>query len=134
MRPRTDGRIDEKRLREIFVGYLPKPDADKWLWIGIDASSIARPEAVTSPDRRAQHVHNLPECHKPITFGWQFSTVVMLPETPSSWTYILDQLRVVSETTAIQVACVQLILTCILTCPIDMREVGKRSYDTSVRG
>jgi hypothetical protein len=103
-----DGRIDEKYLREIFARYLPKPDQGKWLWIGIDASSIARPDAVTSPDRTAQHVHNLPACQKPITFGWQFSTVVVLPETPSSWTYILDQQRVASETTAIQVACVQL--------------------------
>ncbi len=103
-----DGRIDEKRLREIFVSYVPQPDGGKWLWIGIDASSIARPEAVTSPDRSAQHVHNLPECKKPVTFGWQFSTVVLLPETSSSWTYILDQQRVGSETTAIQVACLQI--------------------------
>jgi len=103
-----DGRIDEKRLREIFVSYVPQPDAGKWLWIGIDASSIARPEALTSPDRTAQYVHNLPECTKPITFGWQFSTVVVLPETPSSWTYILDQERVASQTTAIQTACIQI--------------------------
>ena len=85
-----DGRIDEKRLRDIFAHYLPKPDAGKRLWVGIDASGIARPDAITSADRTAQHVHNLPECKKPITFGWQFSTVVVLPERPSSWTYILD--------------------------------------------
>jgi len=103
-----DGRIDDKRLREIFAHYLPKPDAGKWLWIGVDASNIARPDAVTSAERTAQHVHNLPECKKPITFGWQFSTVVVLPETPSSWTYILDQQRVASQTTAIGVAYAQL--------------------------
>jgi hypothetical protein len=33
-----DGRIDEKRLREILVRYLPKPEEGKWLWIGIDGS------------------------------------------------------------------------------------------------
>ncbi len=49
-----DGRIDEKRLRETFVRYLPQRDAGKWLWLGIDASSSARPEAVTSADRTAQ--------------------------------------------------------------------------------
>jgi hypothetical protein len=103
-----DGRIDEKRLREIFASYLRKPDPQKWLWIGIDASSIARPEAVTEASRTAQHVHNLPECKKPITFGWQFSTMVVLPETPGSWTYILDQQRVASDTTAIEVAYTQL--------------------------
>jgi DDE superfamily endonuclease len=102
-----DGRIDEKRLRDLFARSLPKADVGKWLWIGIDASKIARPDAVTSADRSAPHVHNLPECKKPITLGWQFSTVV-LPGTPSSWTYILDQQRVASDTTAIEVALTQL--------------------------
>jgi len=99
-----DGRIDERRLRETFASYLPNPQPDKELWIGIDASSIARPEAVTSDDRTAQHVCNLPECKKPVTFGWQFSTVVALAEPTSSWSYILDQQRVTSQTTAIEVA------------------------------
>ena len=103
-----DGRIDGQYLREIFARYLPKPDAGKWLWIGIDASKIARPDAITSEDRTAQYVHNLPECKKPITFGWQFSTVVTLPEEASSWTYQLDQQRVTSQTTAIEVACTQI--------------------------
>jgi DDE superfamily endonuclease len=99
-----DGRIDEKRLRDIFARYLPKPDGGKWLWVGIDASKIARPAAVTSADRTAPPVQNLPEWKKPITFGWQFSTVVALAEPVSSWTYILDQQRVASQTTAIEVA------------------------------
>jgi hypothetical protein len=103
-----DGRIDAQYLREVFARYLPKLDAGKWQWVGIDASKIARPDAVTSADRTAQYVHNLPECKKPITFGWNYSTVVALPENPSSWTYQLDQERVTSETTAIEVACAQI--------------------------
>ena len=103
-----DGRIDEKRLQEVLACYLPQPEAGAWLWIGIDASTIARPTAVTSADRTAQHVHNLPECKKPVTVGWQFSTVVALTEPVSSWTYILDQQRVDSQTTAIEVAEAQL--------------------------
>ena len=88
--------------------YLPQPAPGNWLWVGVDASSIARPEAVTSADRTAQYVHNLPACKKPVTFGWQFSTVVALAEPVSSWTYILDQQRVTSQTTAIEVALAQL--------------------------
>lgn len=65
-------------------------------------SGIARPRAHTSADRRALSVHNLPECKKPITVGWQFSIVVVLPPTPSSWTYVLDQHRVSTHTTAAQ--------------------------------
>ena len=103
-----DGRIDESRLREMLARYLPTPQEGTWLWIGIDASSIARPAAVTSADRTALHVHNLPECTKPVTSGWQFSTVVALSEPVSSWTYLLDQRRVPSQTTAIEVAEAQL--------------------------
>ena len=103
-----EGRINENRLREIMARYLPKPEEGHRLWIGIDATGIARPDAVTSADRTAQHVHNLSECKKPITFGWQFSTAVVLPQTPSSWTYILDQQRVSSSTTAIETAFSQL--------------------------
>jgi hypothetical protein len=125
-----DGRIEEKRLREIFARYLPKPDPGKWLWIGIDASKIARPDAVTSADRTAQHVHNLPECKKPITFGWQFSTVVALPEDPSSWTYQLDQQRVTSQTTAIEVACTQ-IKRLIALLPKNAIVVLDRGYDAN---
>jgi hypothetical protein len=99
-----DGQIDEKCLRKIFLDYREQPDQEKRVWIGIDASSIARPDAVTSPDRTAQYVHNLPECKKPITSGWQFSTVVALAEPTSSWSYILDQERVTSQLTAIEVA------------------------------
>jgi hypothetical protein len=71
-------------------------------------SGIARPRSVTSPDRSAQYVHNLPECEKPVTYGWQFSTAVALPETPGSWTYALDQQRVSTQTTAAQVAFAQM--------------------------
>jgi hypothetical protein len=56
-----DGRIQESRLRETFAHYLPTSEAERPLWIGIDGSKIARPEAVTSADRTAQPVHNLPE-------------------------------------------------------------------------
>ena len=125
-----DGRIDEKRLREILARYLPQPETGKRLWIGIDASKIARPAAVTSADRTAQHVHNLPECKKPVTFGWQFSTVVALAEPVSSWTYILDQQRVKSHTTAIEVAEEQ--LRCLVpSLPKHAIVVLDRGYDAN---
>jgi hypothetical protein len=104
----ADGKIDQVYLRKVFTSYMPKPAEGNWLWVGIDASGIARPCSVTSADRSALPVHNLPNCKKAITFGWQFSTVVVLPETPSNQTFILDQQRVKSDTTAIQVSIQQL--------------------------
>ncbi len=88
-----DGRIEQNELQKVFVKHVPLP-VERSLRIAVDASSIARPKAVTSADRSAQHVHNLPECDKPVT--------------PSSATYILENRRVTTETTALQVAYTQL--------------------------
>src|SRR6266536_875466 len=103
-----DGRIDEQQLKQVFNAFLPPPEAEMPMWVGVDTSGIARLGSVTSADRSAQPVHDLRECDKPVTYGWQFSTLVALPETPSSWTYILDQHRVSTETTPAQVAFAQL--------------------------
>lgn len=103
-----DGKIEHSSLQKVFVRYMPQPAEGKWLWTGIDASGIARPFSVTSADRTAIQVHNLPKCEKAITFGWQFSTMVVLSDPPSSRTYILDQQRVESDTTAIQMCVAQL--------------------------
>lgn len=103
-----DGTIDQKRLQEVFARFLPASYVQELVWVGIDVSGIARPHARTSADRSALYVHNLPECKKPITFGWQFSTAVILPPTPSSWTYVLDEQRVSTDMTAAQAACTQL--------------------------
>jgi hypothetical protein len=101
-----DGIIDQEALQQVFVAHLP-PRRPVPL-IAVDSTSIARPKARTSEDRSAQYVHNLPESAKPVTYGWQFSTVVALPEKPSGWTYVLSQRRVRTSTTALQVAAEQL--------------------------
>jgi hypothetical protein len=74
------------------------------MWVGIDASRIERPESHTSAERTVVYKPNLPQNTKPITYGWQFSTLVVLPDQPSSWTYILDQERIKSTQKAVQVA------------------------------
>jgi len=73
-----DGHIDQHQLRRVFLKYLHRPGAATSLWVGIDTTRIARPKAGTSSDRSAQHVHNLPKCNQPVTYGWQFSTLVAL--------------------------------------------------------
>ena len=103
-----DGRIDHDYLREVFVTYSPLPVPGKRVWWGIDASSIQRPESTTARDRSIVYVPNMPKTKKPISFGWQFSTVVVLPEQPSSWTYTLDQQRIATQQTSTQVAAEQL--------------------------
>ena len=104
-----DGRIDVPRLRRATVQALLHsrwPNAT--LWISFDSSSLARPEAHTSADRGMIYVPNLPHASKPVSVGWQFSTMMLLPETPSSWVGILDQQRIRTEQSAVEVACLQL--------------------------
>lgn len=107
-----DGKIDHKRLQQVFLKYLSVPERGKRLVLGIDATQIERPYSFTSPDRTAMPIHNIahttPKKSTAITFGWKYSTVVVLPENPSSWTSILDQKRIPSDKTDIQVAIEQL--------------------------
>lgn len=103
-----DGRIDQGRLRRVFVRYVGQPAQGERLWLGIDATSIERPASETSPDRTVVYKPNLPKDCKPISYGWQFSTVVVLPTQPSSWTGVLDQQRIRSDQTSIEVAAAQL--------------------------
>jgi hypothetical protein len=46
-----DGRIVQERLRRVFAKYLLGPVDGERVWLGIDASSIERPESKTSPNR-----------------------------------------------------------------------------------
>ena len=54
------------------------------------------------------YVPNMPHATKPVSVGWQFSTVMLLPEQPSSWVGVLEQRRISTEQTAIEVGIEQL--------------------------
>ncbi len=51
---------------------------------------------------------NLPHANKPVSVGWQFSTVMLLPTSKSSWGGILSQRRITSCEKAVAVASEQL--------------------------
>ena len=106
-----DGQVDRAALRQLFANYVPVTPShqdEDWLVVGVDASNIVRPQAFSLEDRGALYLHNLPDCDKPITYGWQFSVVAALPELSSSWSYILDSCRIATSQTASQVAAEQL--------------------------
>lgn len=96
------GKINETLWRHIWVkALLSDIPLGETLWISVDASSIPRPDADTSEDRGIIHVPNLPRAAKPISVGWQFSTVMLLPQQASSWVGILAQQRISTKQTAI---------------------------------
>jgi DDE family transposase len=103
----SDGRIDTEGWSSVWTQALLKSHEGP-AWVSIDATSIARPEAETNSDRGMIYVCNLPHATKPVSVGWQFSTVMLLPERRSSWGAILSQKRIKSQQTAVSVGVEQL--------------------------
>jgi hypothetical protein len=123
-----DGHINEKRQQEVFADFRPASSSP--LRLAVDATGIARPKAVTSADRSAQLVHNLPEGETAKTYGWQFSTVVALPEQPGSWTYVLSVQRIATDLTAQQMAWTQ-VRELASHLPTDTIILMDRGYDSA---
>lgn len=102
-----DGRINRKHLQEVFLRFAPLPEKGKAVWIGVDSSNLYRPEAQTAADRSVVYVPNLPESDRPISYGWQFSTLVLLPEEAGQGSYVLDTQRIASSSLATEIAAQQ---------------------------
>jgi hypothetical protein len=103
-----DGHIATSKLEGLFAVFAPKPRAGEPLLLGLDSSSIPRPRSPTAADRTLVYVPNLPPESPPVTPGWQFSGLVVLPEVASSWDYLLSHRRIASTQTAGQVGAEQL--------------------------
>lgn len=98
-----DAQIDRGALRRLFATSLASAHTSpRWI-LGVDASPILRPLSSTAQDRI--HLHSSAKSPTP---GWSFSTVAVLPQPCSSWTYILDNQRIPSAQTPTQVAAAQL--------------------------
>ncbi len=123
-----DGKINEQRWAQVWTRAL-LAEHDGPVWISIDSTSIARPEAETSPDRGMIYVPNLPHATKPVSVGWQFSTVMLLPNQPSSWGAILSQRRIASSQTAVSVG-IEQVETLRPLLPASARLLADRWYVT----
>ncbi|PDV98450.1 hypothetical protein [Candidatus Chloroploca asiatica] len=55
-----DGRMDQAALRQTFVDAMPTPPGGKRLLLGLDTSSLFRPEAQTFRDRTYVYQANTP--------------------------------------------------------------------------
>lgn len=105
----ADGKINVDQLQALCVrSLLEEIPANALGWLAVDATPEELPEAQTSKDRGYIHVSNLPLADKPISIGWMFSVVGLLPEQASSWVPPLDIQRISSEQTAVGVAIDQL--------------------------
>ena len=104
----SHGRIEIARLRRSLAG-LPLPRAaDGRLMLAVDVSNWLRPGAVTSPDRLFCHVYGRGKGQAQMIPGWPYSVVAALEPGRTSWTAVLDAIRLgpdddEAEVTAAQV-------------------------------
>jgi hypothetical protein len=87
------GRIDIARLRRSLAG-LPLPRAaDGRLMLAADVSNWLRPGAPTSPDRLFCHVYGRGKGQAQMIPGWPYSVIAALEPGRTSWTAVLDAVR-----------------------------------------
>src|SRR5499427_9106328 len=102
------GRIDIARLRRCLAG-LPLPRAaDGRLMLAVDVSNWLRPGAATGPDRLSCNVYGRGKGRAQMIPGWPYSVVAALEPGRTSWTAVLDAIRLgpdddEAEVTATQV-------------------------------
>ncbi|WP_326680931.1 NF041680 family putative transposase [Streptomyces sp. NBC_01237] len=89
----NQGRIDLDRLRRTLAG-LPLPKAaDGRLVLAVDVSPWLRPDAATVPDRSFCHTYGRGEAKHQMMPGWPYSIVAALETGRTSWTALLDAVR-----------------------------------------
>src|SRR5258706_9086071 len=87
------GRIEVDRLRRTLAG-LPLPRAAGGrLVLAVDVSPWLRPDAATSPDRLFCHVYGRGKGQAQMIPGWPYSVVAALEPGRTSWTAVLDAVR-----------------------------------------
>ena len=102
------GRISIGRLRRSLAG-LPLPRAAGGrLVLAADVSNWLRPGAATSPDRLFCHVYGRGKGQAQMIPGWPYSVIAALEPGRTSWTAVLDAVRLgpdddEAEVTAAQV-------------------------------
>jgi hypothetical protein len=87
------GRIEVKRLRRSLVS-LPVPrDRQGRITLAVDVSPWLRPDAATSPHRSFCHVYGRGKGQAQMIPGWPYSFVAALEPGRTSWTALLDAVR-----------------------------------------
>ncbi len=100
------GHLEVDRLRVALAG-LPVPRAaDGRIVLAVDVSPWLRPDAACSPDRLFCHVYGRSRSASQFIPGWPYSFVAALETGRTSWTAILDAVRLepVDDATAVTAA------------------------------
>jgi hypothetical protein len=87
------GRIEPRRFRKVLAG-LPLPRAaDGRIVLAADVSPWLRPDAATCPDRSFCHTYGRGKNEHRMIPGWPYSIIAALETGRTSWTALLDAIR-----------------------------------------
>ena len=104
----NNGAVDFARLR-VAIGALPLPRAgDGRIMLAVDVSNWLRPDAAVSPERLFCHVYGRGRSADQFIPGWPYSFVAALETGRSSWTALLDAVRLTPADDATAVTATQL--------------------------
>ena len=101
------GMVDIGRLRRALAG-LPLPRFDGRLVLAVDVSPWLRSDAACSPDRLFCHVYGRAKTASQFIPGWPYSFVAALEPGRTSWTAMLDVVRLGPADDATAVTAAQL--------------------------
>jgi hypothetical protein len=107
------GRIQAGRLRRALAG-LPLPAwPDGRIRLAADVCNWLRPDAATSPERLFCHVYGRGKGQAQMIPGWPYSVVAALEPGRTSWTAVLDAIRLGpdDDQTAVTAAQVREVIT-----------------------
>ena len=103
----SQGGIDIARLRRCLAGMPLPRAADGRLMLAVDVSNWLRPGAATSPDRLFCHVYGRGKGQAQMIPGWPYSVVAALEPGRTSWTAVLDAVRLGPDDDGIAVTATQ---------------------------
>ncbi|MGH3448602.1 MAG: NF041680 family putative transposase [Nocardioidaceae bacterium] len=102
------GRLDVARFRGLLAGQpLPRAAGGR-LMLAVDVSNWLRPDAATSPDRLFCHTYGRGKGQAQMIPGWPYSVIAALEPGRSSWTALLDAVRLGPACDAATVTAAQL--------------------------
>ena len=105
--PVNHGRVNIDRLRRCLAGPPLPRAADGRPVLAADVSNWPRPGAVTSPKRLFCHVYGRAKGQAQMIPGWPYSVIAALGSGGTSWTPLLDAVRLGREDDETEVTAVQ---------------------------
>lgn len=102
----NNGRIDVDRLR-FSVAAQPVPRVGGRIVLAVDVTNWLRPDAACSPQRLFCHTYARGKGQAQMIPGWPYSVVAALESGRSSWTALLDAVRLGPTDDAVAVTAAQ---------------------------